>query len=168
MDNALYVGRFRVFHKGYLQTVKHILNQRHSTLIIAIGAAEQSHRLDNPFSGRERARMVASALIEEGLHQHVHIVQIDETSVDYGKWARYVETMCPPFQLVYSHSELVRSLFQRLGYQTRAVPVFTNPEYSFDLVTRRILSAQPWEHLIPTGVTRMIKEAQLLQRIRDM
>jgi len=61
-SRALYVGRFLIFHKGYMDTVKYILDQGHSELVIAIRAAQQSLCPDNPFSGEERAKMVLSAL----------------------------------------------------------------------------------------------------------
>ena len=40
-----------------MDTVKHILDQGHSELVIAIRAAQQSLCPDNPFSGEERARI---------------------------------------------------------------------------------------------------------------
>jgi len=61
-SRALYVGRLRIFHKGYMDTVKHILDQGHSELVIAIRAAQQSLCPDNPFNVEERAKMVLSAL----------------------------------------------------------------------------------------------------------
>jgi len=45
-----------------MDTVKHILDQGHSELVIAIRAAQQSLCPDNPFNVEERAKMVLSAL----------------------------------------------------------------------------------------------------------
>ena len=168
MNRGLYAGRFRIFHKGYMEVVKHILDQGHSGLVIAIGAAQQSHCLDNPFSGEEREEMVARALREEGLNEQVDIVQIDETSATYENWARFVEGLCPPFHLVYSHNELARSLFRRLGYQTSLVPQFSKSEYSFDMLLRKIVNCEPWHNLLPAGVLRIMERYELVQRIEEL
>ena len=168
MSRAVYIGRFRIFHKGYLEVIKYILGKEHSQLIVAIGAAQQSHCLDNPFSGEERAKMVSSALREEGLNQQTYVIPIDETSATYKNWARLVEKLCPPFQLVYSHNELVQSLFHRLGYQTSQVPPFTKSAYSFGIVTRKMINCESWHNLLPSGAVKIMKEYKLDQRIKEL
>ena len=164
---ALYVGRFRIFHKGYLEVVRHILGQGHSQLIIAIGAAQQSYTLDNPFSGEERADMISSALEENKLAHQINVVQIDETQAAYGNWVKLVESLCPHFRLVYSHSEQVQLLFQRAGYQTSSVLQF-NPQYSFDLVIKRMVNSEPWQDLLPASVVKVQKKCQLDHRVKEL
>ena len=109
---ALYVGRFRLFHKGYLEVVKYILGESGSSLIIAVGAAEVSHREDNPFTGEERVSMIESALMQQGLRSKVQVIPIGETNARYEDWTQLVQSLCPPFQLVYSWSELAMRLNQ--------------------------------------------------------
>ena len=168
ISHALYVGRFRIFHRGYLEVVRYILGQGHPELIIAIGAAQQCCSLGNPFSGEERAEMISRVLEENGLACQTHIVQIDESFATYENWAKLVESLCPPFHLVYSHDELVRLLFQRLGYQTSPVPQFTQLEYSFETVTRKMVNHEPWQDLLPTVVSRLMEQYKLEQRIKEL
>ncbi len=52
---SLYISRFRLFHKGYLDVVKYILGKDERELIIGIGASQHSHHLDNHFTGKEAA-----------------------------------------------------------------------------------------------------------------
>ena len=151
-----------------MEVVKYILGKEHSELIMAIGAAQQSHCPDNPFSGEQRAQMVSSALREEGLSQQTCIIQIAETFASYENWARLVEDVCPPFHLVYSHNELVRLLFQRLGYQTSPVPPFTESAYSFDAVMRKMMNCESWQNLLPPGVVRIVEEYKLDQRVKEL
>jgi nicotinamide-nucleotide adenylyltransferase len=164
-DNSLYVGRFRLFHKGYLEVVKHILSAQSGALTMAIGAAQTSHNADNPFSGEERAEMLMSALREENLSHRVHVVQIDETYATFEDWTSLVQSICPPFELVYCNDELVRLLFQKAGYATSPVPQFSDGEYSFHRIVNRMLDHKPWEGLLPNAVVRIIKERGLEQRL---
>ena len=167
-DNSLYVSRFRLFHKGYSEVVRYILNKNDWNLIIAIGAAQSSHHRDNPFTGWERAEMVISTLQEENLSDRVFVVQIDETNATYEGWTSLVESVCPPFELVYSHNELVRLLFHRAGHETCAVPQFGAKEQSFEFITGRIIGDEPWENLLPAPAVRIMKERKLEQRLRGL
>ena len=160
----LYISRFRLFHKGYWDVVKYILKDG-KDLIIAIGASQQSHHSDNPFAGKEREEMIISTSRAVGLSNRVSTVQIDETSIDYEEWTSLVQKICPPFDLIYSNSELVRLLFARSGYQVKDVPRFIMKEYSFDFIKERIMKHEPWEYLVPDPVARFIKVYKLDERL---
>ena len=121
-DYCVYVGRFRIFHRGYREVTNHILAETGCRLIIAVGAAQVPPCKDSPFTGKERALMIEAVLKEEGLQSRSKVVTIDETDATYGNWTHLVEGLCPPFSLIYSHSDLVRSLFRRAGYMVKPVP----------------------------------------------
>ena len=164
----IYISRFRLFHKGYLEVVKYILRQGRQDLIIAIGAAQTSYQRDNPFSGKERAEMITATLIEKGLSERTIVVQIDETNIAYEDWASLVESICPLFNTVYSNNEMVRLLLQKAGYKTSPVPPFTEKWYSYEFIVKQIIEDEPWKALLPPPVVRIIKERGLIQRIRRL
>ena len=164
--NSLYVGRFRLFHKGYLEVVKYILEESGSGLIIAVGAAEVSHREDNPFTGEERVSIIESALMQQGMRSKVQVIPIGETNARYENWTQLVQSLCPPFQLVYSWSELVRLLFERAGYATKPVPQFLRGEFSFAFIVDKIVNDKPWQDLVPGAAVEFIRKQSLDQRLR--
>lgn len=166
--NSLYVARFRLFHKGYLEIVRYVLEESHSNLIIAVGAAQVSYREDNPFTGQERLSMIEGALTEESLSTKVQVIPINETNARYENWTQLVESLCPPFRLVYSRSELVRLLFKRAGYITEPVPQFSRTEFSFAFIVDRIINDKPWEDLVPGAVVKFMRERRLDQRLRKL
>lgn len=166
--NSLYVGRFRLFHKGYLEVVKYILEESSSGLIIAVGAAEVSHHKDNPFTGEERVSIIESALMQESLRSRVQVVPIGETNARYENWTQLVESLCPPFRLVYSWSELVRLLFERAGYATKPVSRFSRREFSFAFIVDKIINDKPWEDLVPGAVVEFIRKQRLDQRLKKL
>lgn len=165
---ALYVGRFRLFHRGYLEVVKYILGESGSSLIIAVGAAEVSHREDNPFTGEERVSMIESALMQQGLRSKVQVIPIGETNARYEDWTQLVQSLCPPFQLVYSWSELVRLLFERAGYATKPVPQFSRGEFSFAFIVDKIVNDKPWQDLVPGAVFEFIRKQRLDQKLKKL
>ncbi len=167
-DNCLYVGRFRIFHRGYWEITKHILAKTGCRLVLAVGAAQAPPCRDNPFTGKERALMIEAALREEERQDRIHVITIDETYATYDNWAHLVESLCPPFTCVYSHSDLVRSLFRRAGYQTKSVPEFSSIEFSSTSIIRKIVQGEPWEDLLPQSVTDFMKAHKLDQRVRKL
>ena len=64
---GLFIGRFQPFHNGHLNLVNHIMEESSEKLILAIGSAQESHTLENPFTAGERYSMIASAMEDEGI-----------------------------------------------------------------------------------------------------
>jgi len=112
--------------------------------------------------------MIVRTLTHEGLLRRAKAVQLDETSITYDEWTALVHKTCPPFDMVYSNSELARLLLGRPGYQSEAVPVFATKEYSFDYLRERMVRNLDWEHLVPQPVAEFIKERGLDQRVREL
>src|SRR3989442_15088954 len=65
-SRALFVGRFRPFHKGHLAMAKRSL-AKHDDLIIGIGSAQYSHTGENPFTAAARLAMLQRAVDGEGI-----------------------------------------------------------------------------------------------------
>ncbi|MFC2002833.1 nicotinamide-nucleotide adenylyltransferase [Chloroflexota bacterium] len=163
-DSALYISRFRLFHKGYLGVVRYILRENRY-IIIVIGAAQQPPCWDNPFSGKERAAMIVQTLSHEGLVKRAKVVQIDETGIAYDEWASLVESICPHFDMIFSNSELVRLLLGKSGHRSKSVPLFPSKEYSFDYLRERMVRSLNWEDFVPRPVVIFIKEHRLDERV---
>ena len=160
----VYIGRFRLFHLGYLEVVRSLL-ERYPKLIVAIGAAQSRNAPDNPFSGEERAEMIRRAVQEAGFGDRVEIVQIDETHATFENWTKLVRSACPEFELVLSNDPLVRELFEEEGFPASPVPSFSRPEYSFEEIRRRIKQGISWEELVPPAVASFLKERDLVRKL---
>ena len=112
--------------------------------------------------------MIENALMQESLSNKVRVIPINETNARYENWTQLVESLCPPFRLVYSNSELVLRLFNQAGYATRPVPRFSTFELSFAFIVDRIINHKPWEDLVPGAVVRFIREHRLDQRLKKL
>lgn len=156
IDRGLFVGRFQPFHLGHLEAAKHILS-REEEMIIAIGSAQYSHSLDNPFTAGERIEMIRRALDVEKVDScSYYLIPVEDVNV-HSVWVPHVISRVPKFHIVYSNEPLTRRLFEEAGYQVEPIPFFDRNRYSATEIRRRILEGEPWEELVPHPVAEFIK-----------
>ena len=63
---AIFIGRFQPFHNGHLETVRWILKE-HKEILIVIGSIQESLTKKNPFTFKERKKMIEDVLVLEGI-----------------------------------------------------------------------------------------------------
>ncbi|NPA74536.1 MAG: nicotinamide-nucleotide adenylyltransferase [Euryarchaeota archaeon] len=162
---ALLIGRFQPFHNGHMEVVKYII-ERYEAVIIGIGSAQDSHTLDNPFTAGERHLMISRSLENEGIHDYylVPIEDLHRNSV----WVAHVESIAPPFDVVFANNPLTKRLFYEKGYKVVVPPFYDRSKYSGKEVRRRIIKGESWEHLVPAGVAETIKEIDGISRLRAL
>jgi nicotinamide-nucleotide adenylyltransferase len=164
---GLFVGRFQPFHKGHLQAVKEILNEV-DELIVVVGSAQYSHRVDNPFTTGERIMMIRKALEEEKVDlKRIWIVPVPDVHIHI-VWVSVVESYTPRFDVVYSNEPLTRRLFIEAGYEVKPIPFHKREIYSATEIRKRMLSGENWEELVPKSVASLIKEIGGVERLRDL
>jgi nicotinamide-nucleotide adenylyltransferase len=164
-SNALLIGRFQPLHNGHLEVIKTIAGECES-MIIGIGSAQLTHTFENPFTAGERHLMISRSLKEAKLSNYflVPIVDINR----YAIWVAHVASLVPPFQVVYTNNSLTRRLFEESGYAVRSAPLFNREVYSGTEIRRRIVDEEEWEHLVPPGVVKTVKEIHGVERLREI
>ncbi|MFA5452334.1 MAG: nicotinamide-nucleotide adenylyltransferase [Candidatus Methanomethylophilaceae archaeon] len=162
---ALIIGRFQPLHKGHMKVIRKVASES-DHVIIGIGSAQYSHTKDNPFTAGERYLMIAKTLKEEGI-ENVFIVPIEDLN-RYSVWVSQVETMCPPFSIVYSNNQYTRRLFYEAGYEIRDSPLYNRAEFSGTEVRQRILDDEDWRYLVPPKVAEVIDQIDGVSRIREL
>ncbi len=183
---ALFVGRFQPFHKGHLAAVEHILQwcERKSgqvarpsgvpldtsgrpEIILGVGSAQESHTAKNPLTAGERHLLVAGAMAAAGVRDRCFITSIPDIH-NHGLWVAHVESLVPPFSVVFTNSRLDRRLFADRGYYM--LPEFFQDRDTFTAseVRRRILTDGDWESLVPPAVARGLRDLDAIERIRHL
>ena len=161
---GLIVGRFQPFHKGHLAAIREALGQC-DDLIVVIGSAEDSHTERNPFTAGERYEMLISSLRPE---ERARILVIPLRDVNrYSVWVNHVESYVPPFDIVFSNSDLTRSLFMKAGYTVKRTRAYNPKMYSATEIRRRMISGVPWTKLVPEPVAAFLKALDARQRLLD-
>lgn len=162
---AFYIGRFQPYHLGHEAVLLQIAKQADEA-VVAIGSAQKSHTLDDPFTAGERMRMVVDSL--KGVIQIpfyvIPLQDVERNSV----WVSSVKSMTPPFDVVYSNNPLVARLFKEAGVEVRHSPLYKRNEYSGTEIRRRMVAGEKWEHLVPKAVVRILEEVKGVQRLRDL
>jgi len=167
VKRGLFVGRFQPFHKGHLKPLKDIL-EKLDELVIVVGSAQYSHKIDNPFTAGERITMIRRALEKEGITPSKYwIIPVPDVHV-HMTWVSHIIGYTPKFSVVYTNEPLTRRLFVEAGYKVEPVPFHKREVYSATEIRKRMLNGQNWEQLVPNSVVQFIKEIDGVKRIRDL
>ncbi len=161
---GLVVGRFQPFHRGHLAVIREVLGEC-DDLIVVIGSAEESHTEKNPFTAGERYQMIISSLGEDELAR-VHVIPVRDVN-RYSVWVNHVESYVPPFDVVYSNSDLTRSLFSQAGYEVRKTEAYNPKSFSGTEIRRRIVSGERWESLVAGPVALFLVSLGAKRRLLD-
>ena len=164
---GLFVGRFQPFHTGHMEVIKDVLKEN-DEVVIVIGSAQYSHRLDNPFTAGERATMIRYALDEAKIPiSKAWIIPVVDVHV-HTLWVAKVVGYTPKFSAVYSNEPLTRRLFMESGYKVKSVPFHKRGVYSSTEIRHRMLSNKDWTILVPKSVATYILEIDGVERLRDL
>ncbi len=167
VKRGLFVGRFQPFHNGHLSVVKDILKEV-DELVIVVGSAQYSHRIDNPFTAGERLVMVRKALEDAEIDlSRVWIVPVPDVHI-HMVWVSAVEGYTPCFDVVYSNEPLTRRLFIEAGYEVKPIRFRKRNVYSATEIRERMLKDGNWEELVPKSVAQFIKEIGGVERLKDL
>jgi nicotinamide-nucleotide adenylyltransferase len=164
---GLFVGRFQPFHFGHLGAIRDVLEEV-DELVIAIGSAQYSHNLVNPFTAGERLVMVRLALEEAGIDlSRVWIVPVPDVHL-HMMWVSALEGYAPHFDVVYSNEPLTSRLFMEAEYKVRPVRFHERKIYSSTEIREKMLKDEDWEKYVPESVAAFLKKIDGINRLRDL
>lgn len=164
-DRGLFIGRFQPFHKGHLAVVERLAAQ-HDEVVLALGSANVSHTLINPFTAGERIEMIVAALKEAGL-TNVIVVPIP----DLGRnplWVAHVTSLVPRFSTVYTNNPLPTRLFAEAGFKTAPAPFVQRESFEGTRLRALMVEGGDWRAFVPPAVARVIDGMDVLSRVRDL
>ncbi len=160
---ALLLGRFQPLHLGHLKVISDMVEEA-EYIVIAIGSAQYSHSLDNPFTAGERHTMIARTLRARGI-DNCHIAGIEDIH-RYAVWVAHVVAQTPNFDVVYAHNPLSVRLFSEAGYDMVELSLYEPERYSGTEVRRRMIERGDWQSLVPDEVADFIEEIKGVERLR--
>jgi nicotinamide-nucleotide adenylyltransferase len=160
---TLVIGRFQPFHLGHLHIVLEADDQA-DEVIVAIAAAADYGTFENPFTAQERGEMIALALDAVGIGPY-RIVEVPDIH-DPPRWARYVMSVVPAFDLVVAHNADTLDLFDAEGVPTRRATPYRMDEISGTRVRRLMLEGGEWEGLVPATVAEYLHRIDGASRVR--
>lgn len=145
MKSALFVGRFQPFHNGHLSVVEMVLEE-FERVIMVIGSAEENLTEENPWTAGERISMIEASMRAAGIAAERCLIVPVRNIHNYALWVDHVRQYVPPFECVYTGSELVQKCFERAGVPVIWVPR-VNP-VSGTMVRERIRKGESLEEFL--------------------
>ena len=161
MDGLL-IGRFQPFHKGHLEAVKIGLSKV-DNLWIGIGSSNKSNEKRNPFTADERKEMIESSLDPQTL-KHVKIFFVPDTG-DHEKWTYHVDSIVPPYDVVFSNDEFTLTLYKKRGKNVFEVPLLKRDTISGTNIREMIVTGKDWQDLVPEGTKQVLLKIDAKNRL---
>jgi nicotinamide-nucleotide adenylyltransferase len=161
---GLLVGRFQPFHLGHARVVRAIQEDRpNAAVVLAIGSADESFTWSNPFTAGERFEMIDRALAGP-TGPPVHIVPVADIH-RHAQWVRYLESMLPTFDRVYTNNPLTRQLFEREGYAVESPPWFSRAKFEGAHIRTCLARGRGWRTLVPGPVAEYLTQIDAPRRL---
>jgi len=164
---GLLIGRFQPFHLGHMKCVHHAL-ERLPELIIAIGSAQFSHTLHNPFTAGERVTMIRLALDEAKIDADKYfLIPVRDLRI-HDLWVPHVVSQTPRFEVVYSNEPITSRLFKEAGFRVEPITFYDREKYSSTEIRERVVHRKSWEELVSKSVATYIKNIFGDERLREL
>lgn len=161
---ALLLGRFQPFHNGHLNVIKDI--SKNYQVIIAMGSAQVSHKIKNPFTAGERYQMIFESLKVESISNY-YLIPIQDIN-RYPLWVSHVESLTPNFDVVFTRNPLTKLLFSEKNYKVKEQIQYDREKYSGKEVRRRMIANENWQELVPKAVTLIINKIDGVNRLKKI
>jgi len=164
---GLLVGRYQPFHTGHLHCVRYVL-EKVSEVIIAIGSAQFSHTLHNPFTAGERITMIRLAMDEAKIDaSKYYLIPIRDLRI-HDLWVPHLVSQTPRFEIVFSNEPVTSRLFKEAGFRVEPIPFLDRESYSSTEIRERVVKGSSWESLVPVSVAAYIKSIFGDERLREL
>lgn len=160
---ALLVGRFQPPHRGHLHALR-AASRRYDAVFVAVGSAQRSHELRNPFTVGERFEMLQAALAEARL-RNVQLFPVPDIH-RHAAWAGYVASLLPRFDVVVTNNPLTRRLFARAGYRVRSGALWRPDACSGTAIRARWTRGEEATDLLPPAVERVARRIGAAERVQ--
>jgi nicotinamide-nucleotide adenylyltransferase len=139
-----------------------------SEVIIAIGSAQFSHTLHNPFTAGERVTMIRLAMDEAKIDaSKYYLIPIRDLRI-HDLWVPNLVSQTPRFEIVFSNEPVTSRLFKEAGFRVEPIPFYDREQYSATEIRERILKGSGWENLVPPSTATYIKTIFGDERLREL
>lgn len=134
-------------------------------VVVGIGSAQASHTGRNPFTAGERLTMIHRGLADTGIPTYV--IPIEDLD-RYRVWPDHVQSLCPPFDAVYSNNPLVGRVCREAGFEVRQVERFDRDRFRGTEIRRRMVDGEDWSVLVPDAVANVVEAVDGADRLRTV
>lgn len=167
MKKAAFIGRFQPFHKGHLTVIQDALKE-FDKIIIGVGSSQESFTITNPFTAKERIRIIKTALKEaEITPKKYSIIELKDILKCDKWWVKYVKKKLPKFNVLYTGNEWMRNCFKN----EKDIKV-RNVKKIIDICSTKIRKlfkkGKGWEKFLQRSVIKEIRRIKGIERVKEI
>lgn len=158
---ALFIGRFQPFHKGHVYILRKCLELAEQVVIL-VAKAEAVGEVNDPWSVRERKRMVCEVVRGMKVEDRVgKIVSCPDYPSDK-KWLAEVKKRVGEFDIVVSNNEWTLRVFKDAGYQTVESGLHNRDELE-GVKVRALMrtNRKEWRERVPVEIAEMFDKNEI-------
>jgi nicotinamide-nucleotide adenylyltransferase len=163
---GLYIGRFQPYHLGH-EAVLQKISEEMDEIVIAIGSAQESHTMENPFTAGERTEMVCAALRGNDLMRRCYVIPVQDINRN-SVWVSHLQSMVPRFDVVYSNNPLVVRLLSEAEVEVRKPPMYRRDLFSGTVIRNLMREGGDWKSLVPEPVAALIAKMGGMDRLASI
>lgn len=161
---ALFLGRFQPYHNGHDLVIRKIADEV-DELIIAVGSAQYSHTLRDPFTAGERITMITRALADAQISKYVLPISDIEQNALY---VAHIRRLTPSFNVVYSNNSLVVRLFEEVDIPVKQVPLVDREALWGTKIRELMVNGGDWQSSVPKAVANLVEEVNGIDRLQKI
>jgi nicotinamide-nucleotide adenylyltransferase len=165
---ALFIGRFQPLHHGHIYVIKKILKS-YSLIKIGIGSSQESHKTYNPFTSEERKKFIVEALKKRNISSDQYKIYNIPDIFNAKEWVDHVVSIVGEFNVIFSNSDWVRTLFKSNGYKVgQKLTIFTKKFNGSNIRSLINQEKEEWKRLIPNEVIKLMNSFNGIERIKSL
>jgi nicotinamide-nucleotide adenylyltransferase len=162
MKKACFVLRAQPFHLGHLKVIKLILKE-YDKIVIIIGSFQESKTDKNPFTFRERKKMIEESLkserIGKGRYEIIGVADVHDDKL----WVENILKKSK-FDVIFTMNSWTRRCFEAFDIPVKEHPIFD--DISATKIRSMIKEKKEWERLVPEEVEKILKKIDLKERLK--
>ena len=161
--NGLLIGRFQPFHLGHLAALRFAL-PKVDKLWLGLGSSNKPIEKNNPFSIKERKKMILSS-IDDSIQNKISIFPIPDLD-NHVRWIQNIDTIVPDYEIIFSNDPMTEHLYSKRNIQVIAIPFLKRDQLSGTRLRDLIKSDQKWDDLVPEGTKILLENLDAKNRLK--
>jgi len=110
-DLVVYIGRFQPFHNGHYLTLKQALTKSKRVLVL-VGSHNVARSIRNPWTTRERFKMIQGAFAPEDASRIV-LAELDDFMYNDQKWIARIQEIVQGFTTIYQAEKIAMTGYDK-------------------------------------------------------
>jgi len=158
----LIIGRFQPLHNGHARIIRHAYSED-KKLVIVIGSSNKQEEIDNPFTEKERERMIKAFLAKENID--AKIIGVPDIPEDE-EYVDLVNKKAGVPDKIVTGNKWTEQLYREKGFAIETTERYDN--ISATDIRNAMATGKEWKGKVPEEVAEVIMDIDGERRVRQL